>query len=75
MHTPIQVWKMDLADVGSARDLADRFLASGKPLHVLVNNAGLFAWQHGLSKDGHELMYQTNHLGHFLLTKLLMPRL
>lgn len=69
------MWKLDLADLSSVRDFAQRFLDSGKPLHMLMNNAGLVSWEHAVTKDGHELTYQTNHLGHFLLTKLLMPRL
>lgn len=69
------MWKLDLADLSSVQKFAQRFLDSGKPLHVLMNNAGLVSWEHTTTKDGHELTYQTNHLGHFLLTKLLMPRL
>ncbi len=66
---------MDLADLSSVVSFAQRFLESGRPLHVLMNNAGLVAWDRVSTTDGHELTYQTNHLGHFLLTKLLMPRL
>lgn len=66
---------MDLADLSSVQAFAQRYLASGKRLDVLMNNAGLVSWEHITTKDGHELSYQTNHLGHHLLTKLLMPRL
>lgn len=49
---------MDLADLSSVKSFADRFLASGRPLHVLMNNAGLVSWEHVTTKDGHELTYQ-----------------
>jgi len=65
---------LDLADFGSVRRAADRFLAAGQRLDVLVNNAGV-AGTFGLSKDGFDLTYATNHLGPFLFTGLLLPRL
>lgn len=66
--------ELDLADLGSVRTAAASFLARDTPLHVLVNNAGL-AGSRGTTKDGFELTFGTNHLGHFLLTMLLLPRL
>jgi len=72
---PVEVWEMDLSKLSSVKDFADRYRDSGRPLHVLINNAGLVSWEYILTEDGHELTYQTNHLGHFLLTKLLMPSL
>lgn len=65
---------LDLADLASVRACAEAFLSSGRPLFMLVNNAGL-AGQRGVTKQGFELAFGTNHLGHFLLTKLLLPRL
>lgn len=65
---------LDLADLASVRDCAARFLSTGFPLHVLVNNAGL-AGRRGLTRDGFELAFGVNHLGPFLLTELLLPRL
>ncbi|WP_394827358.1 SDR family NAD(P)-dependent oxidoreductase [Pendulispora albinea] len=65
---------LDLGDLDSVRRCAEQFLASGEPLHVLVNNAGL-AGQRGATKQGFELAFGTNYLGHFLLTQLLLPRL
>ena len=65
---------LDLADLGSVRSCAETFLARSEPLHVLINNAGL-AGKQGLTRDGFELTFGTNHLGHFLLTQLLLPRL
>jgi retinol dehydrogenase 12 len=65
---------LDLADLSSVRACADSFLARGEPLHVLVNNAGV-AGVRGLTRQGFELMFGVNHLGHFLLTQLLLDRL
>lgn len=65
---------LDLADLSSVRAAAARFLDAGEPLHVLVNNAGV-AGIRGRTVDGFELTFGTNHLGHFLLTTLLLERL
>ena len=65
---------LDLADLDSVRAAATKVLATDEPLHVLINNAGL-AGLRGLTKQGFELIFGTNHLGHFLLTELLLPRL
>ena len=65
---------LDLADLSSVRACAEAFLASGAPLHGLINNAGL-AGQRGLTASGFELAFGTNHVGPFLLTSLLTTRL
>jgi NAD(P)-dependent dehydrogenase (short-subunit alcohol dehydrogenase family) len=65
---------LDLADLASVRDAADRFLASGDELHVLVDNAGVGGGK-GRTKQGFEVHFGINHLGHFLLTTLLLDRL
>jgi NAD(P)-dependent dehydrogenase (short-subunit alcohol dehydrogenase family) len=65
---------LDLADLVSVRACAQDFLARGLPLHLLVNNAGL-AGAGGATAQGFERAFGTNHLGHFLLTQLLLPRL
>jgi NAD(P)-dependent dehydrogenase (short-subunit alcohol dehydrogenase family) len=62
---------LDLADLASVRDCAAAFLARGEPLHVLINNAGV-AGSRGLTKDGFELGFGVNHLGHFALTMALL---
>ncbi|MEQ9082155.1 MAG: SDR family oxidoreductase [Sandaracinaceae bacterium] len=65
---------LDLASLDSVRDCAKTFLDAGAPLHVLINNAGL-AGKPGVTDDGFELTFGVNHLGHFLLTELLLERL
>ncbi|MBV9093222.1 MAG: SDR family oxidoreductase [Streptosporangiaceae bacterium] len=63
---------LDLADLESVRACAAAFLARDEPLHVLVNNAGV-AGQRGLTRQGFELTFGVNHLGHFALTVMLLP--
>lgn len=65
---------LDLADLASVRRCADRFLGMDEPLHLLINNAGL-AGARGATRDGFEIAFGVNHLGHFLLTQLLRERL
>ncbi|HYV48403.1 MAG TPA: SDR family oxidoreductase [Myxococcaceae bacterium] len=65
---------LDLSDLASVAQAAEVFLQSGRPLHVLINNAGV-AGGKGLTRDGFELTVGTNHLGPFLLTERLLPRL
>ena len=65
---------LDLGDFASVRACAERLLALDRPIDILINNAGL-AGKRGLTKDGFEVAFGTNHLGHFLLTVLLAPRL
>jgi retinol dehydrogenase 12 len=65
---------LDLADLDSVRACAAAFLALGEPLHVLLNNAGV-AGRRGLTRQGFELTFGVNHLGHFALTNALLGRL
>jgi NAD(P)-dependent dehydrogenase (short-subunit alcohol dehydrogenase family) len=66
---------LDLLDPASIDAFADRFLSSGQPVHILVNNAGIMA--NPLTRDsrGFESQFSTNHLGHFRLTVRLWPAL
>lgn len=64
---------LDLADLASVRAAAQAVLARAEPLNVLLNNAGLAG--SGATAQGFEVDFGTNHLGHFLLTALLLPRL
>ena len=65
---------LDLADLASVRACAEEFLARAEPLHVLINNAGV-AGQRGLTRDGFELAFGVNHLGHFALAAALLGRM
>jgi NAD(P)-dependent dehydrogenase (short-subunit alcohol dehydrogenase family) len=65
---------LDLASLQSVRNCAQLFLQLNLPLHLLVNNAGV-AGSRGLTKDGFELAFGINHLGHFLLTQLLLEKM
>jgi NAD(P)-dependent dehydrogenase (short-subunit alcohol dehydrogenase family) len=69
-----ELLSLDLADLSSVRTAAGRLLARGEPISVLVNNAGL-AGAHGVTSDGFELTFGTNHLGPYLFTRLLLPLL
>ncbi len=64
---------VDLADLSSVRAFAGRYLESGHPIDVLMNNAGVMACPFGHTADGFEMQFGTNHLGHFELTRLLEP--
>ena len=65
---------LDLASLRAVKESAERFLATGRPLDVLINNAGVAATP-GVTQDGFEMTFGTNHLGPFLFTSLLLPRL
>ena len=66
----------DISSMLSVRKCAERLLVSLDKIDILVNNAGI-VWDHGrkVTEDGFELTFATNHLGHFLLTDLLIPLL
>jgi len=66
---------LDLASFASVRAAAKRVLAEESRLDVLMNNAGLLQKEFLLTVDGLETTWQVNHVGHFLLTKLLLPLL
>lgn len=65
---------LQLEDLDSVRECAALFLARQLPLHLLVNNAGL-AGRKGQTRQGFEMAFGVNHLGHFLLTQLLLETL
>ncbi len=68
-----EVLKMDLGDLSSVREAAKVFLDKHDRLDGLVNNAGLIVGnEYSETKDGFETMFGVNHLGHFLLTELLL---
>ncbi len=70
----IEVLALDLADLASVRAAAEQIIARGWRIAGLINNAGV-AGARGLTRNGFELAFGVNHLGHFLLTRLLEARL
>lgn len=73
-NAAVEFLPLDLADLDSVRTAAGAFLDRDEALHVLVNNAGV-GGQRGQTAQGFELAFGINHLGHFLLTTLLLGRL
>jgi retinol dehydrogenase-12 len=65
---------LELSDLASVQRCAREFLATDLPLHLLINNAGQGGIK-GLTPNGFEMAFGVNHLGHFLLTNLLLDRL
>jgi len=74
-HNPVSVMHLDLADLGSVRKFAEDYSARYERLDVLINNAGVMIPPYSRTKDGFELQFGTNHLGHFALTSHLLPLL
>ncbi|GJN95010.1 short-chain dehydrogenase [Mycobacterium marinum] len=68
---PVEVRRLDLQDLSSVRE----FAAGVDKSDLLINNAGIMATPYALTADGFESQIGTNHLGHFALTNLLLPKL
>lgn len=66
---------LDLSSFASIKKFAKTFMDEEEQLHILINNAGVMACPKMLTQDGFELQIGTNHLGHFLLTNLLLDHL
>lgn len=71
----VETATMDLLDPDSIDAFAGRFLDSGRPLHILVNSAGVMATPLTRDARGYEVQFATNHLGHFQLVARLWPAL
>jgi len=71
MTGDVEVRRLDLQSLASIRDFADGIAG----VDVLVNNAGIMAVPYALTRDGFESQIGTNHLGHFALTNLLLPKI
>jgi len=67
----VEVYKLDLALFDSIRDCAQAIEKKEQKIDILVNNAGIMACPYQQSKDGLEMQFAVNHLGHFLFTNLL----
>ncbi|KAK2057331.1 short chain dehydrogenase [Colletotrichum caudatum] len=72
---PVSHLPLDLASFASVKAAAKQFAAASDRLDLLVNNAGIMHTPEGLTEDGYEVQFGTNHMGHALLTQLLLPTL
>ncbi len=71
----VEVRQVDVSDLASVRAFVADMVEDGRPVDVLVNNAGVLGVPHQLSAEGVEMHFATNHLGHFALTLGLLPLL
>nr|CAG8589139.1 3291_t:CDS:2 [Entrophospora candida] len=71
----IEFLQLDLQSLKSVKECAESFLARKLPLHILINNAAIVATKFSLTVDGIQDQFGVNHVGHFYLTKLLLPTL
>ncbi|MEU0073971.1 SDR family NAD(P)-dependent oxidoreductase [Streptomyces sp. NPDC006332] len=69
----VEVDELDLGDLDSVRAFAERFLASGRTLEIVIDNAGIMACPETRVGPGWEAQFATNHLGHFALVNRLWP--
>lgn len=70
----VQFMALDLASFDSIRAFAAAYLEKNLPIHMLILNAGIMAADWGLTAEGFEMTFGVNHLGHFLLTSLLIEK-
>jgi NAD(P)-dependent dehydrogenase (short-subunit alcohol dehydrogenase family) len=71
----VDIDQLDLLDPQSIDGFATRYVGSGRPLHILINNAGIMGGDLVRDSRGYESQFATNHLGHFQLTLGLLPAL
>ena len=67
------ILNLDLADPGSAQSFVNEFVDSGLSLDILINNAAVMACPQIPTKEGWDLQFAVNHIGHFIITKGLLP--
>ena len=67
--------KLDLSSLQSVREFSERTLEEDSRIDILINNAGVMIPPYSTTEDGFELQFGVNHLGHFLLTNLLLERI
>ena len=68
----VEVRELDLGSLQSIKDFSEAYLKENNSLDLLINNAGVMMPPYGKTRDGFELQFGTNHLGHFALTAQLM---
>ncbi len=71
----VEIAELDLGDLESVADFAGHFLASDRPVHLMIDNAGIMACPETRIGPGWEAQFATNHLGHFDLVNRLWPAL
>ncbi|KAF0458832.1 NADP-binding protein [Gigaspora margarita] len=71
----VEFLHLDLVDLKSVKLSAENFLNRGLPLHILINNAAIMATPWALTQDGIQDQFGVNYVGHFLFTKILLPKL
>lgn len=69
----VHAWQVDLASLNSVKECCYKITKKEPKIDYLVNNAGIMMCPYFLTEDNIELHFATNHLGHFLLTNLLLP--
>ncbi|KAH6988893.1 short-chain dehydrogenase/reductase [Ilyonectria sp. MPI-CAGE-AT-0026] len=74
-NAPVKLLELDLGSLESVQNAAETFCASSSRLDILMLNAGIMAHPPSLTRNGYEIQFGTNHVGHALLTKLLLPLL
>ena len=74
-NNKIEVEYLDLANTKTIREFSDKMNKKLTRLDILVNNAGIMQCPYWRTKDGFEMQFGVNHLGHFLLTNLLVDLL
>lgn len=71
----LRVKECDLASFASVREFCRQINREEKKVDILINNAGMVTMKREMTEDGQEMQFQCNHLGHFLLTNLLLEKL
>ncbi|GIY65118.1 hypothetical protein CEXT_774201 [Caerostris extrusa] len=69
----IEIWYVDLSSMESVKAFAEKYIHSGLPLHILINNAGIMFAPYKITEEGLESHMAVNYFSHCLLTKLLLP--
>lgn len=69
------IYSLDLCNLNNVVECAKKLLTNESTIHILINNAGIMMCPHKKTEDGFELQLQSNYLGHFLLTLLLLPKI
>src|SRR5215813_1250193 len=71
----LELIELDLGNLKSVRAAADKLIAKGEPLDIIIANAGVMATPFGHTADGFETQFGTNHLGHFVFVNRIAPLL